>query len=172
MEPAFPFLVRDAFMSAFEVPPDTEVAGYMPIGSEADPRALLFALEGAGAAVSLPVTLAAGAPLLFRRWRTGERLIEGRYGIPEPQEEAEIARPSLFLVPLLAFDARGTRLGYGAGHYDATLKAARRAGLVLAVGIAYAGQEAAHLPREAHDEALDAVATEQGVRMIRQGHQA
>jgi 5-formyltetrahydrofolate cyclo-ligase len=86
------------------------------------------------------------------------------YGVTEPDVGAEVMTPSVLLVPLLAFDADGYRLGYGGGYYDRTLTVLRAQWSVRAIGIAYAGQEIEKLPHDAHDERLDAVLTETGLR--------
>lgn len=125
-----------------------------------DPRALMGELAARGHALGLPVVQGRGKPLLFRAWRRGDALVPGSLGIPAPGPDAAPLVPDLLLVPLLAFDREGFRLGHGAGYYDMTLAGLRAIGPVLAVGIAYAGQEIARVPREAHDEPLDWVVTE------------
>ncbi|HUO88550.1 MAG TPA: 5-formyltetrahydrofolate cyclo-ligase [Rhizomicrobium sp.] len=144
--------------------PGAIVAGYYPVRDEADPRALMSALAALGHPIALPVIVAERAALVFRRWRTGDPLAPNAYGIAEPLAGAQEVEPDAVLVPLLAFDAGGHRLGYGGGYYDRTLDRIRKAKPVLAVGIAYAGQEVALLPREAHDHALDMMLTENGLR--------
>jgi 5-formyltetrahydrofolate cyclo-ligase len=82
-----------------------------------------------------------------------------------PSLDRPSAAPSLLLVPLLAFDARGFRLGHGGGYYDRTIAAMRADGdAVLAIGIAYAQQEMEAVPVEEFDQRLDGVATEHGYR--------
>jgi 5-formyltetrahydrofolate cyclo-ligase len=90
------------------------------------------------------------------------------FGLTEPLASAVIVAPSVLLVPLLAFDAAGHRLGYGGGYYDRTLAALHDTGKIIAVGVAYAGQEVSELPRREHDEPLDAVVTEKGFRRFHQ----
>jgi 5-formyltetrahydrofolate cyclo-ligase len=101
--------------------------------------------------------------LVFRTWSPGDKLVTTRHGVGEPEEGNPTVCPGLILVPLLAFDAAGHRLGYGGGYYDRVL---RESGLI-AVGIAYAGQEVQTLPREAHDRQLDFVVTEFGLRRFK-----
>jgi 5-formyltetrahydrofolate cyclo-ligase len=91
-------------------------------------------------------------------------MVQGACGVYEPSPAAPAVIPEGVLVPLLAFDAVGYRLGYGGGYYDRTLAFLRRTGRVLAIGVAYAGQEMTTLPREAHDAPLDMVLTERGIR--------
>jgi 5-formyltetrahydrofolate cyclo-ligase len=146
-----------AFAGELNIPAHAIVAGYWPVRDEADPRALMKAL---GNALALPCIDAKHAALSFREWREGDVLVDNHHGIPEPRAEAKIVTPDVVLVPLLAFDAHGHRLGYGGGYYDRTLSAAR----AVAIGIAYAGQEVNELPREAHDHPLDMIVTENGLR--------
>ena len=134
------------------------VAGFWPMGREIDIRPLLCALHARGHALVLPVTGGRGAALAFRTWQPGAALVRERFGTMRPMGEER--RPDFLLVPLLAFDRGGRRLGYGAGYYDRTL-----AGLpgAFKLGCAYAAQEVAHVPAGPHDIRLDAVATEKGV---------
>jgi 5-formyltetrahydrofolate cyclo-ligase len=139
------------------------IAGYWPVGSELDCRPLLGALAAAGWRCALPVVAAATEPLGFRLWRPGESLRPGALGIPEPEASAAMVVPRVLLVPVLAFDRAGRRLGQGAGYYDRTLEAlralpARRP--VLALGLAYAAQELPTLPVGSHDQPLDWIVTE------------
>jgi 5-formyltetrahydrofolate cyclo-ligase len=147
--------------------PGAVVAGYHPVRDEADPRGLMSALAALGHPLALPVIVAARAALVFRRWRMGDVLAPNAYGIAEPPASAEEVVPDAVLVPMLGFDADGHRLGYGGGYYDRTLDAVRRGRSVLAIGIAYAGQEFPQLPRETHDHALDMIVTEAGVRYFK-----
>ncbi|HVC62672.1 MAG TPA: 5-formyltetrahydrofolate cyclo-ligase [Acetobacteraceae bacterium] len=139
-------------------PPGAVVSGFWPIGREIDIRPLLLALHERGHPVVLPVTPKRGNPLGFRLWRPGDVLEAERFGTFRPVGEAAV--PDFLLVPLLAFDRRGHRLGYGAGFYDRTL-----AGLPgrYALGVAYAAQEVAEVPAGPTDMRLDAVATDNGV---------
>jgi 5-formyltetrahydrofolate cyclo-ligase len=139
------------------------VAGYAAIGSEVDPFPVMAALGTQGHPLCLPRT--EGNSLVFRAWTPGDPLVIGRMNVPEPDAKAEERRPDMLIVPLLAFDRDGHRLGYGAGYYDRYLRDARAKRTIRAIGIAYAGQEVEQLPREANDEPLDAVVTE--TRVIR-----
>lgn len=137
------------------------VAGYHPIRDEADPRALMAALAARGHRLALPCVTSTRAALIFRGWKMGDALTPNAWGIAEPLSTAPEVMPGVVLVPLLAFDAAGHRLGYGGGYYDRTIDAL--AG-IHSIGVAYAGQEVPRLPRELHDHPLDAVITEKGVR--------
>jgi len=136
------------------------VSAFAPIRDEPDTLALVSALGAAGFATALPVTVARGAPLTFRRWRVGDPTVAGAMGIREPSPEAQEVDPDLLFVPLAAFDRRGHRVGYGAGHFDRTLERLRAAGPIKAVGVAYSVCEIAAVPDEAHDEPLDFILTE------------
>ena len=139
------------------------VSGYWPMRSELDIRPLLELLANTGRDVALPVVLGPGQPLEFRRWRAGQVLEHGRFGTAHPPPEAKRLEPDVLLVPLLAFDGGHHRLGYGAGFYDRTLAALRRHKPILAIGIAYAAQRVEVVPRDAWDQALDLVLTEDGI---------
>jgi len=141
------------------------IAGYAAVRGEADPFPLMAALSNQGHALCLPQTR--GETLVFRAWKPGDPLVVGRFNIPEPDDKARERRPDLVLVPLLAFDAEGHRLGYGAGYYDRYLREQRAKRTIYAIGIAYAGQEVGAVPHEESDEALDAVVTELGVRRFK-----
>ncbi len=138
--------------------PGQSVAGFWPMGTEIDIRPLLHALHARGHPILLPVTPPRGQPLAFRRWRPGDTMRPERFGTVRPIGEPGV--PDVLLVPLLAWDGQGRRLGYGGGYYDRTLASlpGRRA-----IGCAYAAQRVAEVPADAHDMPLDAVATEDGV---------
>ncbi|MBL9060758.1 MAG: 5-formyltetrahydrofolate cyclo-ligase [Mangrovicoccus sp.] len=145
------------------------LAGYMPIRSEIDPLPVMTGWA-AHSPVCLPVVVAPDQPLVFRRWHPGAALTVGAFGVRVPADSREVVPylvPELVIVPLLAFDGAGRRLGYGGGFYDRTLQALRAAGRVLAIGFAYAAQHDPALPHDANDQRLDAVATEAGLRWFR-----
>ncbi len=151
-----------SFAAAVLLKPCRIVAGYHPFRDEADPTPILRFLASSGWTCTLPVPADPPEGLIFRSWTPDGPLVTGRYGIPHPPETNEAVRPDIVLVPLLAYDGAGRRLGYGAGYYDRALAGLRRTGPVLAVGIAYAGQRVASVPTQAHDQLLDMVVTEQG----------
>jgi len=138
------------------------VSAYLPIGSELDPRPLMVSLHGLGFGLAVPVVGAKGQPLRFRAWLPAAALVRGPFGVQVPADGAWV-EPDVLVVPLLAFDAAGYRLGYGAGFYDRTLAALRGRREVVALGFAYAAQQVAAVPREPTDARLDAVVTEAGV---------
>lgn len=150
------------FPPALVPQPGSVVAGYWPFRSEIDPRPLLERLTRLGLKAALPVTPPKGSdePLTFRLWDPAHNLARGHFGVHEPSPEAETVEPDLVLVPMLAFDRRGHRLGYGAGHYDRTLERLRALKPVTAIGLAFAAQEVERLPADPHDQKLDGVVTE------------
>ncbi|WP_448203376.1 5-formyltetrahydrofolate cyclo-ligase [Azospirillum sp. sgz302134] len=149
--------------------PDGPVAGYWPLGSELDVRPLLLHLRTPERPVALPVSGPRGKALTFRAWDPAVPLAAGRYGIFEPDAGQPEVVPSVLLVPMLAFDRRGHRLGYGAGYYDRTLDALRAIRPVLAVGVAFAAQEVDAVPCADHDERLDWIITERETLRISHG---
>lgn len=134
------------------------VAGYMPIRTEIDPVPAMAAAAGRGT-VCVPVVLGAGLALKFSRWTPGCALREGAFGALVPETE-DFVEPRIVVAPLVAFDRRGGRLGYGGGFYDRTLERLRRRGGAVAIGFAYAAQETDDLPQEGTDQPLDMVVTE------------
>ncbi len=153
--------------------PGAVIAGYMPIGSELDCQPLMYKMAAAGASLCLPVVTAPDAPLLFRRWAPDDPLVTGSFGVSEPTAAAPTVSPQVLLVPMLAFDRAGNRLGYGGGYYDRTLKALRaanadRAGIV-AIGVAFAGQLRDKVPVSEDDQPLDWILTEVGATYISDG---
>lgn len=151
-------------VAMLNVPGGSVVGGYIAIGDEADPHILLKKLTVQHCTIAFPRVSAKDEPLAFHCWAPGQNLQRGTYGIPEPSKDWPLAYPKILLVPLLAFDRNGHRLGYGGGYYDRTLDFLRANSTVRAIGVAYSGQEVAELPREEHDHRLDAIITENGVR--------
>jgi 5-formyltetrahydrofolate cyclo-ligase len=147
--------------------PGLVVSGFMPMRSEINPLPLMKTLAEAGVQLALPVTGRRGEPLVMRAWRWGEPLDSGVWGIREPKPEAPQVDPDVLLVPLLAFDRAGGRLGYGGGYYDLTLARLRSCKAVMTVGLAYAIQEIARVPTTPHDATLDLVLTEQEIIDLR-----
>lgn len=156
---AAPFI----FQLAGPSPATCPVALYASLPGELDCLPLLEKLAALGFPTLLPVAGAKATPLNFRLWRPGEALVEGRFGLREPEASAPEMSPNILLLPLLGFDAEGGRLGFGGGYYDATLASLRGRGAVLAGGLAFSLQQVAKIPLEAHDERLDFVITEQRI---------
>jgi len=138
------------------------LAGYMPIRTEVSPLPVMAEWH---APVGVPVIRGAGQPLDFHLWRAGCEMAQGPFGAAVPAS-AEPMRPEVVIVPLVAFDAAGFRLGYGGGFYDRTLQLLRGAGPTVAIGFAYAAQEAATLPLEATDQKLDGIVTDIDIRWL------
>jgi 5-formyltetrahydrofolate cyclo-ligase len=136
------------------------VSGFMPLKSEINPLPLMQKVAELGAGLALPRIVGRGQPLSMRAWAFGTPLDRGQWGIREPQPDAPEVKPDILLVPLLAFDRAGYRIGYGAGYYDMTLARLRSLKKITAVGIAFAAQEVADIPKTPRDERLDLVLTE------------
>jgi 5-formyltetrahydrofolate cyclo-ligase len=141
--------------------PGAVVSSYFQRGSEMDMTIVNQALVEAGYDLALPVVLGRGHPLAFRRYRPGDALTKGVLEVMEPLPSAPIVVPRILLVPLLAFDRQGNRLGYGGGYYDRTVALFRREGAIQAIGVAFAGQETAATPVGGTDAPLDWIVTEQ-----------
>jgi len=150
----------DNFLGALRPDRATVLAGYWPHRTELDCRPLLLSCLEAEIVCTLPVIDEATRLLHFHRWRANDRLRSGPFGIRQPSAASPPLTPGLILVPLLAFDRSGTRLGYGGGFYDRTIAELRRDGQVTAVGYAFAAQEMSELPRDRYDEPLDWIVTE------------
>lgn len=143
------------------------VAAYWPMDNEIDVRYIIDDLIRQGIDVALPVTGKSSREMAFSRWDGKGNLVKGAYGVFVPPQES-LVEPDIVLVPMLAFDRKGNRLGRGGGHYDATITALRNKKNVLVVGIAYASQAVLfNLPAEEHDQKMDMIITPQGVHDYR-----
>ena len=136
------------------------LSGYMPMRTEIDPLSAMVAHQGP---VGVPVIMAKATPLRFREWGPGVAMVAGEFGAFIPAEGAWV-EPQVLIVPLLAFDARGYRLGYGGGFYDRTLQGLRAKRPTIAIGFAFAAQEVDEVPIDGFDQGLDAVVTEKEIR--------
>jgi 5-formyltetrahydrofolate cyclo-ligase len=154
---------QDAGRQGLVIDHDDVVSGYWPIRDELDIRRLLAGLTEQGIRCALPVAMGRAQPLQFRQWKPGLDLEQRAFGLSEPPDTARILTPRIVLVPLLAVDSRGNRLGYGGGYYDRTLTYLRRTSPVVAVGIAFEVQRVADVPYDGHDAALDWLVTEKSV---------
>ncbi len=139
--------------------PGRTLAGYMPMRTEIDPLPAMAAHQGP---VGVPVIIGPEQPLRFREWSPGCPMEPGAFGALIPSGGAWVD-PEVLIVPLLAYDARGYRLGYGGGYYDRTLAALRVRHPVLAVGFAFAAQQVLQVPTDATDQRLDMIVTDLGV---------
>ena len=149
------------------VAPGTIVSGFMPLNSEINPLPLMRKMSAAGARLALPAIAGRGKPLVMRAWKWGAPLDAGQWGIREPKPDAAEVEPDILLVPLLAFDRAGHRIGYGAGYYDLTIAQLRARKPITAVGIAFAVQEIPAVPATPRDARLDLVLTEREVIDLR-----
>lgn len=140
--------------------PHQVLAGYMALADELDPRAAMLAHSGP---VCVPAVQGRGQALVFHRWTVDAPMVTGAFKVQVPAQPNPVT-PTVLIVPLLAFDAHGYRLGYGGGFYDRTLAALRAMGPVLAVGFAYDAQEMAQVPIDATDARLDFIVTPAGIR--------
>jgi len=142
------------------IKPGVIVSGFMPLKTEINPLPLMRKLAAAGAQLALPCIAGRGKPLIMRAFAFGDELASGQWGIREPKPDAPEAAPDIMLVPLLAFDRVGHRIGYGAGYYDMTIAKLRAVKPVIAAGIAFAAQEIGEVPVTPRDARLDLVLTE------------
>ena len=152
------------FLAGIPMPQKAVVSAFFAIGEETDPAPLIDLLRRKGHPVVLPRVVKKGEPLAFHRYEPGAVLVPGVFGLSQPAKDWPEAEPDVLVVPLLAFDARGHRLGYGGGFYDRTLAGLRASRNILAVGYAFAGQEVEDVPHRDSDEPLDWVVTELGAR--------
>ncbi|MDP5217926.1 5-formyltetrahydrofolate cyclo-ligase [Ruegeria sp. 2205SS24-7] len=141
------------------------LSGYMPIRTEIDPLPAM-AEAAAHGSVGVPVIQGAGQALRFSRWVPDGPLRDGPFGAKVPLED-DYFDPEILIVPLVAFDAKGGRLGYGGGFYDRTLEGLRAKRATLAIGFAFDAQEAGSLPLEPTDQPLDMLVTESRVLSFR-----
>ena len=155
----------DRIIAAFGLTTDDIIAGYWPIKTEIDPRPLMAVMAERGLKTALPATPKPETPLIFHLWQDGDEMIDGLYGTSEPHPDAPVCAPNVLLVPLLAFDDAGYRLGYGGGFYDRSLAALRQeTDRVMAIGIAYDAQKVVSVPIGAYDAKLNGVLTETGLK--------
>lgn len=140
------------------IPEGAVVGGYVPIRAEADIMPALEMLSVRGHQVGLPVTGEKETLLAFRYWQPGDKLVRGKFNVQEPEHRSPLIVPDIVLVPLVAFDDRFYRIGYGAGYYDRTIHMLRKGKKpITCIGVAYAFQQVSRVPTEAHDEPLDKV---------------
>lgn len=142
--------------------PGMIISGYLAYRTEIDVMPLMEKLAGQGFELALPVVIENGEPLVFRKWAPGDETEAGKLNIDTPLASAPEVDPDILLVPLLAFDGRGYRLGYGGGFYDRTLEKLRKQKSIIAVGVAYAGQEVGAIVRGIEDQPVDWILTENG----------
>ncbi len=149
---------------AIDFDPGTVVSAFWPMRSEIDVRPLMFALREKGARLCLPAILDRQT-IVFRELVRGAGLVDMGFGTAGPGPEAEALDPAIMLMPLAAFDARGHRIGYGAGYYDRAIGRLHERGLhPRLIAIAWDCQQVAQVPDEEHDIQLPEILTESGLR--------
>lgn len=159
-------------INTLNVPAGTMLAGFWPIRSEPDIRPMLAHFQGLGVHLCLPAVIDLET-IVFRQWVGGSALHPAGFGTMSPGADAPVVDPDVLLMPLSAFDRRGNRIGYGAGHYDrAIYKLHQKGRLPRLIGIAFDVQEVPSVPAEPHDVALSAILTESGLRNFVKGNQA
>jgi 5-formyltetrahydrofolate cyclo-ligase len=156
--------VARRIVTEFQLPPGAIVSGYWPLAGELDPRPAMHRLADLGHPLALPRVQGWGRPLAFHAWQPGDPLRAGPFEVMEPSPDAPLVIPRILLVPLLAFDRVGRRLGYGAGYYDMVLRDLRaQSRAPCAIGVAFAAQEVDEVPTGPRDQMLDTVVTERQV---------
>lgn len=144
----------------------TIVSGFFPIRSEIDPGALMEALEKKEVRLCLPV-VSDRTTIIFRQWISGAAMVDTGFGTKGPDENAKIVDPDLMLVPLAAYDGKGNRIGYGAGHYDRAITKLKQKGKTpKLIGMAFSLQQVDAIPAEAHDQRLNGMITETGFEIF------
>ncbi|WP_193175280.1 5-formyltetrahydrofolate cyclo-ligase [Oricola nitratireducens] len=135
------------------------ISAWWPIKAELNLRHWLEGVAARGARVTLPVVVTPAAPLVFRFWMPGCRMVQGFWKIPVPADGPEMV-PDVTLAPVVGWDDAGFRLGYGGGYFDRTLAVLRPRPFVIGVGL-----QVARIPTifpQPHDIAMDAIVTETG----------
>ena len=151
-------------VSGIQFDPGTIISGFLPIRSEVDARPLMSELRKMGARLCLPAVISK-TEIAFRAFERQSELVPAGFGTLAPPAEATVLDPQIMLVPLSAFDARGHRSGYGAGHYDRAI--AKLIGNNMPprlIGLGFNCQQVEHVPDEAHDRPLEAIITETGLQ--------
>jgi len=160
--------IREHFIQAVPLMPQTKVAAYYPIGAEVNCQSLMETLTAMGHIGSIPVIVKKDAPLLFRMYKPGDRIQrDPRFGLPTPLEFMPEVIPDIIILPMMGFSPKGHRLGYGTGFFDRTLQSLRKKKSIKAVGFAYQCQMIKPFPEEAHDQRLDMIITEEGVKKLK-----
>lgn len=152
--------VRDLFLRHITLPKESLIALTVAQNGELDPLPLGLALLEQQHRLCLPIVTGKNKPLLFRAWKPGDSLKTGKYNILEPLPSADIIEPDVLLIPLLAFDRQGNRLGQGGGYYDRTLASLRGKTKILAIGLGFAAQQVPIVPCHRNDQRLNIIVTE------------
>ncbi|MGB0935386.1 MAG: 5-formyltetrahydrofolate cyclo-ligase [Alphaproteobacteria bacterium] len=152
--------ISDHILADITLPPKSWVSGYWPIGSEADPRPAMYNLFADNHNLCLPYARKENAVMTFHHWVPGHDLIRDEVGTPSSGLDAPEIHPGVMIVPLLAFDEKGHRIGYGRGHYDRAIAEARSSRDIITIGVGYEAQKLEIIPAEETDQALDWIVTE------------
>lgn len=147
-------------LAGLDFPQGSVVSAYWAMGDELDCRALIQSLHDSGCVIGLPVVVGKGQPLVFRRWTPETHFIPGGFGTQIPTPDSPEVLPERLIVPLLAFDAVGYRLGYGGGFYDRTLAGLRAKKTITAVGVGFNDQLVPQVPHGPSDQRLDWLLTD------------
>tara|TARA_E500000331_G_scaffold355398_1_gene410751 strand:- start:994 stop:1518 length:525 start_codon:yes stop_codon:yes gene_type:complete len=142
------------------------VSSYLPIGDEINPERAMCLLVSRGWRQVLPVVVSRTEPLIFRAWLDGDALDNGPMRTRHPSVSAEELQPEVLLVPMLSFDLRGQRMGWGGGFYDRTIAELRGKVSLLAIGVAFEAQRVCEVPNGKFDAPLDAIATDVGLHWV------
>ena len=161
-----PQRLLENFTETWNPPSWAVISAFWPFKSELDIRLLIHHLSGIGYSIALPEVTKKCDPLLFRKWTKDIKLVKDNYGVLCLPDNAKIVLPDWLLVPLLAVDKAGFRLGYGGGFYDLTLAKLRKEKKIFAIGVAYDDQIVEKVPRDQHDSRLDAILTERQVYIM------
>ena len=153
-------VAREPLSQRFPEPAGKVAALYLGLGSELATGHLADWLASQGWTLALPSVEGRQGRMVFRRWTPGDALDRDSIGLVAPAAAQPVLVPDLVVVPSLAFDRHGVRLGQGGGYYDRVLAMLRARRPVFVLGLAYAGQETQNLPVEDHDQRLDAILTE------------
>lgn len=161
--------IINVFSDFFKPKIEQIISAYWPLGKEFDTRFLLDELAKQGFTCALPLVQKNKRELEFVKWTQDKPMVKGEFGIEEPQG-GECVTPDIVIAPLLAFDQKGYRLGYGKGYYDSTITALRKQKEITYIGVGYAEQAVLFkLPREPHDIPLDYMLTPKGVIDFKEG---
>lgn len=152
---------------AMAKPNGSAISAFWPLAEELDTLPLLHALHQQGHQMLLPVMLGAGQPLQFACWQPGDELVEAAFKTLEPSKDKARMQPDIMLCPLLAFDRRGYRMGYGGGFYDRSIAQISQHKQVLTIGLAFAAQEVSQVPTGEFDVPLDMIVTEEEIIHIK-----
>ncbi len=158
------------FFDNIEINDGTIVAAYWAKDRELDTQILIDECLERCITIALPVIQDNDRILKFAGYDNNTDMVNGKFDIPHPviNEDTKWLEPDIFLLPLLAFDRKGNRLGFGGGYFDATLEHYKAKKNILAIGIAYAEQACLfNLPSEEHDIKMDWVITQQNAQDFR-----